>query len=247
MNTVVSDQSTIHSIEDYRQIATEFFQDGCALLRGVFDTAQVTALRDKTDYYYAMHRRDDGSLAKLYASYAMDAFVLRRCAELAPLFASVLTHAPILAITEAVLGPDPRFNAMNVIRNEPGTAISRWHVDDVVEFPLPDNIPRFDSSMRMPVFWFTVQVALSDIDTIENGPTQYVPTSHYSGRRPENRDDLEFDGHGPKAIYCKAGDIYLTNHQTWHRGSPNTSNRTRYVMQMQFAQRWADARFKGIA
>ena len=37
-------------------------------------------------------------------------------------------------------------------------------------------------------------------------------------------------------VYCRAGDIYLFNHQTWHRGRPNTSTRTRYLMQLQYAR-----------
>ena len=101
--------------------------------------------------------------------------------------------------------------------------------------------------MRMPVFWFTVQVALSDITLLEHGPTQYVPGSHYSGRRPVSQEDPVFEGQGPRAVFCRAGDIYFTNHQAWHRGAPNTSDRIRYVMQLQYAQRWADARFKGEA
>jgi ectoine hydroxylase-related dioxygenase (phytanoyl-CoA dioxygenase family) len=46
-------------------------------------------------------------------------------------------------------------------------------------------------------------------------------------------------------MLSKAGDVYLFNHQCWHRGAPNVSDRTRYVMQLQYAQRWADRRFKG--
>jgi ectoine hydroxylase-related dioxygenase (phytanoyl-CoA dioxygenase family) len=115
-----------------------------------------------------------------------------------------------------------------------------------VEFPLPPAIPRFDSRMRMPVFWMTIQVALSDIDSLQHGATQFVPTSHYSGRPPQSENPV-FEGRSPISILCKAGDIYLTNHQCWHRGAPNQSDRTRYLMQLQFAQRWADARFKGLA
>ncbi|NJR52214.1 MAG: phytanoyl-CoA dioxygenase family protein, partial [Leptolyngbyaceae cyanobacterium CSU_1_3] len=89
----------------------------------------------------------------------------------------------------------------------------------------------------------TVQVALSDIDELAHGPTQYVPTSHYSGRKPNAT--LEFDGHAPQSVFCKAGAIYLTNHQTWHRGAPNLSERVRYIMQIQYAQHWADRRFRG--
>jgi ectoine hydroxylase-related dioxygenase (phytanoyl-CoA dioxygenase family) len=154
-------------------------------------------------------------------------------------------HRPILRVVEAVVGANAKFNAMNVIRNGQGQAIARWHVDDVLEFPLPAEIARFDARIRMPVLWMTVQVALSDIDQIEHGPTQFVPGSHYSGRKPG--ESLEFEGRGPQSIFCKAGDIYLTNHQCWHRGAPNLSERVRYIMQIQYAQGWADRRFKGFA
>lgn len=222
------------------EIAEEFLREGGALIPGIFTAEEVAALRAKTDEY-ALNPDPKSK----HTSYAGNAFVLRYCQEIDPLFQALITRPSILTIVEAVLGANPQFNAMNVIRNEPGQAISRWHVDDVLEFPLPPEIPRFDARIRMPVLWMTVQVALSDIDQLEHGPTQYVPTSHYSGRKPT--ETLEFDGHGPKSVFCKAGDIYLTNHQTWHRGAPNLSQRVRYVMQIQYAQRWADRRFRGVA
>ncbi len=232
-----------YSAERIREVADEFAREGCVLVPAVFRSDEVKALRELTDDYF--QRREE--IPPQHVSYVNGAFVLRRGAELDPLFASAVTHEPIQGLVTAVLGPQPRFNALNVIRNEPGQAISNWHVDDTVEFPLPDSIPRFDARMRMPVFWFTVQVALSDITLPEHGPTQYVPGSHYSGRRPSNQEDPVFEGQGPKAVFCRAGDIYFTNHQAWHRGAPNTSDRIRYVMQLQYAQRWADARFKGLA
>ena len=221
------------------EIADEFFREGCVIIPGVLTAAEVDALRAKTDEY-ALHPDP----ASKHTSYAGNAFVLRYCERLDPLFRAMTTHAFIMKVVEAVLGPDARFNAMNVIRNGPGQAISHWHVDDVLEFPLPEEIARFDARIRMPVFWMTVQVALSDVDSIEHGPTQYVPASHYSGRKPNN--SLVFEGRGPQSVLCKAGDIYLTNHQCWHRGAPNLSDRVRYIMQIQYAQGWADRRFKGF-
>ena len=225
-----------------QEVADAFFKEGCVLIPQVLTPEEVTHLRTRTDEYARTLTAD----SKHY-SYAMSAFVLRRCHELDPAFEAMLHKESIVKIAEAVLGPNARFNAMNVIRNEPGQAIARWHVDDVVEFPLPDGIERFDPRIRMPVFWMTVQIALSDIDTLEHGPTQYVPGSHYSGRHPSSQECPTFEGKGPIPVLCKAGDVYLTNHQAWHRGAPNVSDRTRYVMQVQYAQRWADARFKGIA
>jgi Phytanoyl-CoA dioxygenase (PhyH) len=221
------------------QIAEEFFREGCVLVPGVLTAEEVAELRARTDHYFENRE----TIPPRHVSYASNAFVLRYGAELDPLFQAMVAREPIPSLVTAVLGPQPAFNALNVIRNEPGQAISYWHVDDTVEFPLPDDIPRFDARIRMPVFWFTVQVALSEIPSIEYGPTQYVPGSHYSGRRPPGQDNPTFEGCGPKGMFCKAGDIYFTNHQAWHRGAPNTSDRVRYVMQVQYAQRWADARF----
>lgn len=221
-------------------MAEEFFRDGYLLIPNILSEAQVEALRVKTDEFAA-----NPDTAKKHLTYAATAFVLRYCHELDPLFQAMTVHPAILQIVQSVLGNNARFNAMNIIRNSQGQAISNWHVDDVLEFPLPPEIPRFDARIRMPVLWLTVQVALSDIDTLENGPTQFVPGSHYSGRKPSQ--DPEFEGKGAHSVFCKAGDIYLTNHQCWHRGAPNLSERTRYLMQLQYAQNWADRRFRGVA
>jgi phytanoyl-CoA dioxygenase PhyH len=229
------------SEEDFERLRHAFFREGCVIITGLFSPEETAVLRAKTDSYAA-----DPSTPAKHISYAGNTLVLRRCHEMDPLFDSLITKAAICRIAEAVLGPDAKFNAMNVIRNETGQAISRWHVDDVVEFPLPPSIPRFDERMQMPVLWMTIQIALTDIDSVENGATQFVPGSHYSGRSPSG-ENPRFEGQGPKAVLCKAGDAYLTNHQCWHRGAPNLSERTRYLMQLQFAQRWADKRFRGLA
>jgi ectoine hydroxylase-related dioxygenase (phytanoyl-CoA dioxygenase family) len=212
------------------------------LVPGVLTPEEVEALRAKTDQFAA-----DTALSDRHRTWAGDTFVLRFCHELDPLFAEIATREDLVNLAGAVLSTGPAFNAMNVIRNEPGKAISHWHVDDVVEFPLPEEIARFDPRIRMPVTWLTLQVALSDIDSLEHGPTQIVPGSHYSGRRPTAGEEPQFEGRGPRPILCKAGDAYLFNHQCWHRGAPNRSDRTRYLMQLQYGQRWATRRFQGVA
>jgi ectoine hydroxylase-related dioxygenase (phytanoyl-CoA dioxygenase family) len=228
--------------QEMQQIVDEFFREGCVLVPGILGPEDVAALRAKTDFFAA-----DPEAPARHNTHAGDTFVLRFCHELDPLFAEVAAQDSMVSLAEAVLDSGAAFNAMNVIRNGPGQAISRWHIDDVLEFPLPDEIARFDARMRMPVTWITLQVPLSDIDSIEHGPTQFVPGSHYSGRRPPGDENPEFEGQGAKSVFCKAGDVYLFNHQCWHRGAPNVSDRTRYVMQLQYAQRWADRRFRGIA
>ena len=91
--------------------------------------------------------------------------------------------------------------------------------------------------------WFTVQMALNDIEIIEHVPTDYVAKSHYSGRHPYTQDNPVFEDNQPISIFCRASDIYLHDRQCWHRGTPNTSDGTRYLLQSQYAAPWAYWRF----
>ena len=109
----------------------------------------------------------------------------------------MLLREPILSLAEAIVGENCKFCGQNVLRNLPGLSIDRWHVDGSVHFPVTDEMPRHDPRLRMPVMWFTIQMALNDIDTIEEGPTQYVRVTHYSGRHPNDQDNPEFEGNKP--------------------------------------------------
>lgn len=218
------------------QVLEEFHRDGFALIPGVLSPGEIAALRQRSDEIFA-----DPALAG--TKYIQSEFILRNTIELDPMFRQLLIRQPILDLAEAILGPDCKFCGQNVIRNRPGIAISRWHVDDVVEFPLSEGLERHDPRLRMPVLWFTVQMALSDIDSEADGPTQFVPGSHYAGRHPDDPDHPSFAGCGPVSVFCKAGDIYLQNNQCWHRGGPHSSPNMRYLLQSQYAARWAFTRF----
>jgi len=93
------------------------------------------------------------------------------------------------------------------------------------------------------VFVFTIQILLSDVPDVAHGPTQFVPGSHYSGRIPNDLGAPSWGGAGVQSILGKAGDIYLHNGQCWHRGAPNASDRTRYLLQHAYGRRWVAQRF----
>lgn len=224
------------SPEKTNEVLDTFYREGFALIPKVLTPGEIAALRQVTDELFA-------NPALAGTKYIEGNFILRNTLELSPLFREMLVREPILSLAKAIVGSDCQFCGQNVLRNPPGVAITRWHVDDVVEFPLPEGVLRHDPKLRMPVQWFTIQMALSDIETEEDGPTQVVPGSHYSGRKPNNPDQPVFDGRGPLSVFCSAGDIYLQNNQCWHRGAPNKSNRTRYILQSQYAARWATRRF----
>jgi ectoine hydroxylase-related dioxygenase (phytanoyl-CoA dioxygenase family) len=228
---------------DFTATSDAFSRDGYVLIPGVLSGEEAAQLRERTEDYFT--RREQ--IEPRFVSYVGDTFVLRRGADLDPVFAELIHRPALYQIIEAVLGKDPAFNALNVIRNAPGQAIAHWHVDDLLEHPLPEEIARFDARIRLPVLWLTAQLALSDIETEAHGPTQFVAGSHYSGRHPSPAESPVFEGRGGVSVLCRAGDVYLTNHQCWHRGAPNVSDRVRYVLQLQYAARWADRRFRGVA
>ena len=204
MNTSPIISGEPFSEEKTRAIVQQLHRDGFAHIPGVLTSVEANALRAKTDELFAdpvLFDRTNPDLAdpryiqlgKHEESGEELPFILRNTIELDPIFRDMLLREPILGIAEAVVGKAPKFCGQNVLRNLPGVAIERWHVDGQVHFPLPENVSRHDPRIRMPVMWFTVQMALTDITSIEQGPTQYVPGSHYSGRDPNNQDHPKFE------------------------------------------------------
>jgi len=200
-------------------ILDRFYRDGCVLIPGVIPEAECAELRALTDRI----------------ALASPSFVIRNPEEQDVAFARQFIREPILTLVRRILGPESRFCGQNVIRNLPGQAISHWHVDDKLEYPLPPDVPRWDGRARLPLTWLSAQVPLSDILTLDDGPTEIVPGSHYSGRLSPKENPV-FEGRGAEPVLCRAGDVYLFNHQLWHRGRPNTGTRTRYLMQLQYAR-----------
>ena len=228
------------SKERTEQIISEFQRDGFVHIPGVLEMDEVTALREKADHYFADPAAKEGGYILEIPNVVQ---MLRHTIELDRIYCDALVREPIISLMESIFGPDPQQCGANVLYTDTTRAIDNWHIDDAVFFPLPEDVPRHDPHIGLPILWLTVQMPLTDISAVENGPTQFVPGSHLSGRRPPDNETVEFDGRGPVSILCKAGDIYLHNPQCWHRGSPNTSDRPRYLMQLQYGPFWAFPRY----
>ena len=229
-----------------QEIISDFKRDGFRLIPGVLDKDEITALRERTDSLIADKEVVKAGYVQLVTRTDRldEPYILRHTNELDRMFCDLLIREPIISLMEAIFGPDIRQCGMNVLRNDKSKAIDEWHIDDNLFFPLPDDIPHHDARIDMPLFWLNVQIPLTDIESIEYGPTEFVPGSHYSGKHPPNKDDkLQFEGRDPVSIFCKAGDIYLHNPQCWHRGAPNQSDRVRYLLQNQYGPRWTSLRY----
>jgi hypothetical protein len=219
-----------------RAIIEQYNRDGYALIPGVLTPAEVAAAHEAIERAFA-----DPRMAETHNLY--DPIVMTRLFELDPLFVKFLTREPIISLMEALLGPDCHLIANNTVRNPPGKAIDSFHADDFLWFPLPESIPRHDARITMPNFLVNCHHALTDVPSDEYGPLQVVPGSHYSGRQPNDAKNPTFEGRGPVSVHAKAGDCYLQHPQVWHRGAPNTSNRTRCIFGMAWAKRFVAQRF----
>ncbi|MBE7464046.1 MAG: phytanoyl-CoA dioxygenase family protein [Planctomycetes bacterium] len=218
-------------------ISFRFDRDGFCPLPNVLTPDECAALRDALDRAFA-----NPGLADTHNRYGD--IVMCRLFELDPLFLELLTREPFISLAERILGPHCHLLANNAVVNPSGKAIDGWHVDEHLLFPLPEGIERHDARLRMPICQFTFQILLSDVLDEPHGPTQFVPASHYAGRHPPPKTEApQFDGRGPVSMYARAGDAYLHNGQCWHRGAPNTSGDTRYLLQMHFGMRWIAQRF----
>jgi len=236
MSTAIVQDAQPYSAEQIAQFKSDFFRDGYLLLPGVLTGGEIEAL--KAGINRVLEDPKWQTTDNVYGSY-----IGVRLFETDPVFEDMLAREPIISLIEDILGPDCHLIAENAVRNAPGQAIDTFHVDDPVMFPAGPDGKRHDPSLTMPLFVCTVQMPLTDIPSVEYGPTQFVPGSHYSGREPNDLYNPSFEGQEPVSILCKAGDIYLHNGQCWHRGAPNTSDRTRYLLQLAYGKRWVSQRF----
>jgi ectoine hydroxylase-related dioxygenase (phytanoyl-CoA dioxygenase family) len=229
--------------EESDRFLNDFHRDGFSIMRNVFSQEECADLRNELDIIFAQKEKYTAS-HNLYGD-----IVVARLFEISNKFRDMLVREPIISLVEELCAKNCHIMANNAVRNGPGRAISTWHVDrdheNTVEFPCPPGMDRHDARYKLPVLRLTVQIYLSDVLTEEDGPSQYVPGSHYSGRDPNvaQGQTPTFEGKGPVNVFGRAGDIYFHNGQSWHRGAPNLGTKTRYLLQMSYCQRWVAQRF----
>jgi ectoine hydroxylase-related dioxygenase (phytanoyl-CoA dioxygenase family) len=199
------------SEEETRRIANTFRRDGYVHVPGVLTAGEVKVIKEKTDAFF-----DDPQLAERHVPDRADPkyiqtkrdstgeaqpFILRNTIELDAIYRDMLVREPILSLAEAIVGADCVFCGQNVLRNLPGVAIDSWHVDGAAHFPVPDDVSRHQPDTPPPTLWITVQMALTDTESIAFGPTQYIPGSHLSGHNPNSQENPEFEGRGPESVF----------------------------------------------
>lgn len=222
------------------EIVAQFHRDGFLAVPGVLSSAEVATLRAGLGRVFATPNPE----AQMYG---YEANWRSKMFEHGPEFEALLDHPGIAQFIDHCLGEDCHLIANNALRTGPGQAISGWHVDECVRFPLPRGVA-LDPRVVMAPCVINSHYYLEDVDE-EVGPTQFIPGSHRSGRSP-GLEDLDangnptWDGRGLVSTPGPAGTCILWHDQVWHRGGPNVSSgRTRWALQKAFARRWVAQRF----
>jgi ectoine hydroxylase-related dioxygenase (phytanoyl-CoA dioxygenase family) len=148
-----------------------------------------------------------------------------------PIFFQYLDRPGVIEIAETVHGDDCHVLGMTAWVTGPGRPPQPLH-SDWLPIPLPEDVLA-DPRVKVPIFITTAHYYLDDI-TEELGPTQFIPGSHLSGRRPNG--DTEWHGIEPQSILCNAGDVVIFRSEVWHRGTANTSDRVRYLLQVHYSK-----------
>lgn len=227
-----------YSEAETRRIIEQFHHDGYFFFGPILDQEEVGALKD------AMIRKlnDPAIREDDEAGDHIRGIGLMRMFEYDVAFRDLIAREPFASLAEALLGADCHLMSQNALHNQPNTSLKAdgpggWHVDDVLFWPLPDDIRRHDQRLTPPCFVINLLIPLTDVETVDYGPTQVVPGSHLSGRQPVSQDHPTFEGQGPISLLTKAGGAYFFNNQIWHRGAPNVSDRTRYLGGVTYSRR----------
>ena len=142
-------------------------------------------------------------------------------------FLDLVTHPWVVAVSEAVLGPDYRIVEIGFDVPGPGAAFQPWHRD----FPAP---PETLIGRRLNSLAFN----LTAVDVFEDmGPFEIAPGTQWDA--PE--EGFEHEMFPPKSLYGryearaqqkmpKMGDISVRSALTIHRGTPNRSSKSRPVL-----------------
>jgi hypothetical protein len=207
---------------DTATIMGALYGDGILGLKGAFDRTWVTHMREDIERLFAdALKRPGGAVGRGPNRYYVEIHPedLRG-------FVDLVTHPWVVAVNEAVLGPDYRIVEIGFDVPGPGAMDQPWHRD----FPSP---PETLTGRRLNSLAFNI----TGVDvTADMGPFEIAP-----GTQWDAPDDFEHGMFPPKSLYPRyeqraqrkmpqMGDISVRSALTIHRGTANQSNKSRPVL-----------------
>ena len=212
---------------------------GFAYLPGVIDAGEVAEIKGRmetldpietsNDYWGDPGDRDSMGERSIHVKNAFNRDLV---------FWRLMDKPGVIELAEATLGDDCHLVGMSAWRSGPGRPDQFLH-SDWVPVPLPPDVAT-DPRVELPIFIATAHFYLNDI-TEEMGPTKFIPGSHRAGRPPED-GETDWNRVGQENVIVKAGDVVMFRSEIWHRGSANTSDESRHLVQVHYGSRWISPR-----
>jgi hypothetical protein len=219
MSAAVSQQAAQFEIAS---IMGGLYGDGIIGLKGAFTAAWISRLREDIDSLFAEAlARPRGAVGRGPHRYYVEVHPERIRG-----FVELATHPWVVAVCEAVLGPQYKIVEIGFDVPEPGAAFQPWHRD----FPAPEDTL---VGRRLNSLAFNI----TTVDVVEEmGPFEIAPGTQWDF--PDGFDHGMFP---PKSLYPryeqraqrkypKIGDISARSALTIHRGRPNVSNQSRPIL-----------------
>ncbi len=219
MSTITQAQTTQF---DVATIMGALYGDGILGLKGAFDRDWVQRVREDMDELFEEAlKRPGGAVGRGPKRYYVEIHPERIRG-----FVDLVTHPWVVAVCEAVLGPDYKIVEIGFDVPGPGALNQPWHRD----FPAPEETL---VGRRLNSLAFN----LTGVDVFEDmGPFEIAP-----GTQWDEPIDFEHGMFPPKSFYSryeerrqqkmpKMGDISVRSALTIHRGTANHSNKSRPVL-----------------
>jgi hypothetical protein len=207
---------------DVATIMGALYGDGIFALKGAFSREWATAMREDIELLFAdALSRPGGAVGRGPKRYYVEIHPERLRG-----FAELVSHPWVIAVCEAVLGPEYRIVEIGFDVPGPGAQTQPWHRD----FPAP---PETLQGRRLNSLAFN----LTGVDVYEDmGPFEIAP-----GTQWDAPDGFEHGMFPPKSLYPrydaraqrkmpKMGDISVRSALTIHRGTANRSDKSRPVL-----------------
>jgi ectoine hydroxylase-related dioxygenase (phytanoyl-CoA dioxygenase family) len=204
----------------------QFHRDGFLFLKNVLRPETVATLKADLDHALRDHESNERDVIELCP----------RMFEQSDANLRLFDMEPIVSFAEALIVHSTHVIHNNSFRTPTGgRGITTWHQDDPPHYLVTHGEP--PTNVRLPVLLFTANYYLTDVPSVEYGPTQAIPGSHLFGAwAPPSMEGTQWE---EKIVSClgPAGSVVMFNNQVWHRGGPNTSDRVRYMAQVSYARR----------